>query len=128
MIKGIYGGGRYVQVNNGSPAWPSIYNNAYGNQNSGPQGFAGQVRYNTANQCMEVFDGGMWQAIGNSVSQVGLSPEAEHILDWAREKMLEELDLKRRMEQHPGLKDAYEKFKIMDALTLEEEKAAHESR
>ena len=28
------------------------------------------------------------------------------------------------MERHPGLKDAFEKFKIMDALTLEEEDKA----
>ena len=35
--------------------------------------------------------------------------------------MSEELELKTRMEKHPGLKDAWERFKVMDALTLEEE-------
>ncbi len=117
-----------MQVNNGTPAWPSIYNNTYGSQSNGPQGFTGQIRYNTQSGSMEVFDGGMWQAIGNSVSQVGLNHEAEQILDWAQEKMREEQDLQRRLEQHPGLKEAYERFKVMDALTLEEEKAVHESR
>lgn len=122
MIKGIYSGGRYTQVNNGNPSWPTIYNN-YGNTNTtGPQSFTGQVRYNAQGGGMEIFDGSMWQRIGDSVAQVGLTPEAEMLLDWAREKRNEEIDLKARMEKHPGLKDAYEKFKIMDILTLEEEK------
>ncbi len=128
MIKGIYSGGKYVQVNNGSPAWPSIYSSHSSTPSSSSQSFAGQIRYSTTSSSMEIFDGSVWQAIGNSISQVGLTNEAEQILDWARDKMREELDLKKRMEKHPGLKDAYEKFKIMDALTLEEEKAAHESR
>jgi hypothetical protein len=38
--------------------------------------------------------------------------------------MAEERDLKERMERHPGLKQAYEQFKIMDALTLEENNGA----
>jgi hypothetical protein len=126
MIKGIYSGGKYVSVQGGSPAWPSIYN-TYGGTGNGPQGFAGQVRYSTTSQAMEVFDGSTWQAIGNNISQVGLTPEAEALLDWAREKRQEEVNLKMRMEQHPGLKDAWEKFQIMNALTLEEEKI-HESR
>lgn len=122
MIKGVYPTGRYIAVNGGSPSTPSIYPNNYGNNPSGPNSFAGQVRYNGNNQCMEIFDGNMWQMVGSSVASVGLTPEAEALLDWAREKRDEEAMLKIRMEHHPGLKDAYEKFKIMDALTLEEEK------
>lgn len=122
MIKGIYGGGRYVQVNNGSPAWPSIYSNHNSTPSSSSQSFSGQLRYNTMNSSMEIFDGNMWQAIGNSVSQVGLTHEAEELLDWVKQKRQEEINLMKRMEQHPGLKDAYERFKVMDALTLEEEK------
>jgi len=68
-----------------------------------------------------VFDGSAWQRMDTSAAQVGLTIEAESLLDWAREKRQEEVNLRMRMEQHPGLKDAYEKFKIMDALTLEEE-------
>ena len=52
--------------------------------------------------------------------------EAERILDWARDRMNEDTLLKIRMEKHPGLKDAWERFKIMDALTIEEEKAGME--
>lgn len=126
MIKGIYSGGRYVQVNNGSPSWPSIYNNNYGGPPNGSQSFSGQVRYSSQSGSMEIFDGNTWQQLGNSVAQVGLNPEAERILDWARQKMDEEALLITRMQKHPGLRDAYEKFKIMDILTLEEEKAGTE--
>ncbi len=126
MIKGIYSGGRYVQVNNGSPGWPSIYNNNYGGSSNGSQSFAGQVRYSSQSGSMEIFDGNNWQQLGNSVAQVGLNPEAERILDWARQKMDEEALLQIRMEKHPGLRDAWEKFKIMDILTLEQEKVGME--
>lgn len=68
----------------------------------------------------------MWQTWANNSATVTLTPEAEELLDWARQKRQEEVNLKMRMEEHPGLKDAYEKFKIMDALTLEEENNARQ--
>ena len=110
-----------MQVNNGSPSWPNIYN-TYNSNTSGPQSFTGQMRYNSQTGNMEVFDGNMWQQWSNSMANIGLTPDAERILDWAQKKMFEELELKARMERHPGLKDAWEKFKIMDVLTREEEK------
>ena len=116
-----------MQVNNGSPAWPSIYSSNHNPSNTA-QSFSGQMRYNSTSSCMEIFDGSVWQPVGNSISQIGLTPEAEEILDWARKKRQEEVNLMMRMEEHPGLKDAYERFKIMDALTLKHEMTAHESR
>lgn len=124
MISGIYQAGRYVQVSGGTPSRPSIYNNSHSAQSAGSQAFTGQVRYNTSNQCLEVFDGNMWHQWSSSMANIGLTPDAERILDWAQKKMFEEAELKTRMERHPGLKDAFEKFKIMDALTLEEEDKA----
>ena len=122
MIKGIHSGGKYTQVNNGSPTWPSIYN-VYSTQNNpGAQSFAGEMRYNTSTGNLEIFDGSTWQMVGNSVAQVGLSPEAERILDWAKDRMNEDVSLKERLEKYPGLKDAYEKFKILDILTAQENK------
>ena len=125
MIKGIYNGGRYMQVNNASPSWPNIYN-TYNSNTSGPQTFTGQMRYNSQTGNMEVFDGNNWQGMASSIAQVGLTAEAERILDWARDKMNEDATLKARIEKHPGLKDAWEKFKIMDALTVEHEKNSME--
>ena len=80
------------------------------------------MRYNTATGNLEIFDGSVWQMMGNSVAQVGLSHEAERILDWARDRMNEDVSLKERLEKYPGLKDAYEKFKILDILTAQENK------
>jgi hypothetical protein len=120
MIRGIYQGGKYITVDGGTPSTPSIYNNYNSGQGSGPQSFAGQVRYNTSTQNMEVFDGNSWVTWASSVASVKLTSDAERLLDWAQKKMFEEMDLEARMEKHPGLKDAYEKFRIMDILTLEE--------
>jgi hypothetical protein len=78
---------------------------------------AGLVRYN--GNTMEVYDGNNWLSI-SSHAEVQLDPEIRRVVDWARIKMAEEHDLQRRLKQHPGLRDAYEKFKVMDVLTLEE--------
>ena len=118
MIKGIYPTGRYTTVSGGQPGSTSMYySNHNSGQSSGPQSFSGQVRYNLSNQCMEVFDGNMWQMVGSSFASIGLTQEAEELLDWAKQKRQEEVNLKMRMEEHPGLKDAYEKFQVMDVLT-----------
>lgn len=123
MINGIYSGGRYITVNNGQPSSPTVYNNtAGGNSSTGASSFAGQLRYNSSAGGLEVFDGNMWQRIGSSIAQVSLSPEAEALMEWVREKMQEEQELKTRIEKHPGLKDAWERFKVMDVLTLEKDR------
>jgi hypothetical protein len=82
MIKGITQSGRYVSVTNGNA---STYVNGY----SGAQG-VGNMRYNTANQNMEVFDGNSWVQLNMSYASVGLNGEAEALLDWARKKRDEE--------------------------------------
>jgi len=114
MIKTVTQRGRYVTVSGGSS---STYVNGY----AGMQG-VGNLRYNTSSQNLEVYDGSTWITMNMGQVDVGLTHEAESLLDWARERRNEELDLKARMERHPGLKDAYERLEIMKALTLEEEK------
>ena len=53
---------------------------------------------------MEVFDGNMWQMVGSSFASIGLTQEAEELLDWAKQKRQEEVNLKMRMEEHPDRK------------------------
>lgn len=77
---------------------------------------AGMVRYNGNN--MEVYDGHNWLSISTHAS-VQLDPDVQRILEWAQKKMLEDQALHVRMSRHPGLREAYEKFKVLDALTLE---------
>lgn len=105
-------GGRYIHIsgNSSMPHVPS-YGSAQG---------VGNVRYNTNNTSMEVYDGSNWINM-TSYASIELTPEAQETIMWAHEKMKQELQLKSLMEKHPGLKDAYEKFEIMKILVTQEE-------
>jgi len=100
MIKNITSSGRYVQVSGGGS---STYVNSY----SGLQG-VGNMRYNTSNQCMEVFDGNNWITIAMDYATVGLNGEAESLLDWARQKRDEEFAWKALAEKNQAVKIALE--------------------
>ena len=64
---------------------------------------AGLVRY--LNNQMQVYDGSSWLPLGGTAN-VGLSPEAEEIMAWAREKMEEEKEARAMAEQYPAVADA----------------------
>jgi hypothetical protein len=115
MIKGITGQGAYMQVSGGSTMNPYIPNNI------GAQG-VGNMRYNTQNQNLEVYDGATWQVLQPTYATVGLSYEAESLLNWARDKRNEELEFKALIEKHPGVKDLKEKLDIMVALVTDQAK------
>lgn len=100
MIKGITQSGRYVTVTNGNA---STYVNSY----SGQQG-VGNMRYNTSNQNMEVFDGTSWIMLSMAHASVGLTSEAEALLDWARQKRDEELIWKQLADKNQAVKIALE--------------------
>lgn len=89
--------GRYIQV---SGATSSTYVNGH----SGLQG-VGNMRYNTSSQNMEVFDGNSWVMLNMAVPSVGLTGEAESLLDWARQKRIEDLELESLAKEHPSIKD-----------------------
>jgi len=114
MIKSITPSGRYIQTGGGSPMQPYI--------SPGAQG-AGQVRYNTNTHHMEVWDGMSWKEISNNYVSVGLTGEAEMLLDWARAKRDEDLRFKTLMESHPGIQDLKEKLDIMVALVTKEQQS-----
>jgi len=114
MIKHIHARGRYMQV---IGTTGGTYINAY----SGSQG-VGNLRFNTSNQQIEVYDGTTWTMLNTPDATIGLNDEAESLLDWAREKRYDEMVFKTLMEKHPGLKEAYERLEIMKVLTLQEEK------
>ena len=98
MIKNITASGRYVQVTGGNA---STYVNGF----SGAQG-VGNMRYNTSNQQMEVFDGSSWVMLNMDYASVGLNGEAESLLDWAREKRNEELAWKTLAKDNQAVKIA----------------------
>lgn len=103
MIKGITTLGRYMQVINTSA---STYINGY----AGLQG-VGNMRYNTTNQSTEVFDGNNWIMLNTSTPSIGLSGEAEMLLDWARKKRDEEQEIERLAKSHPAINDLVKQIK-----------------
>jgi hypothetical protein len=102
MIKGINQFGRYFQVSGGSPITPYF---PPGGQS------AGMVRYNTNANYMEVYDGQNWQQLSAGYTSMGLSPEAESLLDWARKKRDEENQLESLAKDHPAINIALDNLK-----------------
>ena len=103
MIGNIYSSSPSVII---SGSTGSTYVNGY----SGSQG-VGNMRYNTSSQKMEVFDGTNWIMLNMGTASVGLSGEAEALLNWARVKRNEELELERLAEENPTIRDLVEQVK-----------------
>ena len=112
MIKSVNSSGRYIQTGGGIPMSPYF--------SPGAQG-AGQMRFNTNSNNIEVWDGVAWKEISNNYASVGLTSEAESLLDWARTKRDEDLKFKALMELHPSIQDLKEKLDIMVALVRKEQ-------
>ena len=115
MIKNVYGSGRYLTAYN---------NNAtnYVNNFSGAQGL-GDLRFNTVLQCLEVWDGQMWQPLLMSDVSLSLTSDAVEAIDWVNQKRVEEHKIKELAEQHPAVADqlaavreAEEKLRMITAL------------
>jgi hypothetical protein len=117
MIKQITPTGRYISVSGGHGVGVYFSPGAVG---------AGMIRWNTNTNNMEVYDGACWKETSSHTS-VGLTSEAEALLDWAREKRNEDSRIRTLMETHPGLKDAWEKFEVMRLLCLENDSTAKKS-
>lgn len=81
---------------------------------------AGNVRWNIMTQQLEVSDGNNWINISQNAS-IGLSWGADEAIRWAQEKMVEDRELKAKLEKYPTLKHAYEQYKMVEALVYEEE-------
>jgi len=110
MIKGI---------STHSPRWMSVYSPSQSPYISPGSMSAGMVRYNNSSANLEVYDGNAWLTLSGS-ADVGLSPEAQAVMDWAYKKMKEDEQLEMLMAKHPGLKDLHEKFTLMKALVAED--------
>lgn len=105
-------------INNLTATSPHLTTNSYTPYIGNNGQSAGNMRFNTISQQIEVFDGMIWQVISQNVS-VGMTWTAEEAIRWADRKMQDERNLEERMAKHPALKDAYEKFVTIDILTRE---------
>ena len=71
---------------------------------------AGMVRFNTGSQHLEAYDGSTWIQIANH-QNIGMTGEAVEAIQWARDKIVKEKQLKELAEKHPGVADAMEQLK-----------------
>ena len=125
MIKYIASSGKYTNVI-GGPA--TNYINNY----SGAQG-VGNLRFNTTNQSMEVYDGNSWMTLQMGHVNVGLSAEAESLLDWAKQKRQEEIEIAALAETNATIRDLLNTIKqkqeqISIVRTLIKKEASVETR
>jgi len=102
MIKSIHSDGKYMQVLGGTP--PNTYTGSVGNL----CGVVGNVRFNSSSQTFEVYDGTTWVTLQNSYASIGLTSQAESILDWAYKKMTEEAELEQLSKDNPAVAAAVE--------------------
>jgi hypothetical protein len=105
MIKGLASLGKYTVVQSGNATMPYVNPNA-----NNPM--TGMLRINGTD--VEVFNGSSWMLVNSSYASMGLSLEAEELLDWAKAKRAEEQQLDELCKKYPGLgkaRDNYETFK-----------------
>ena len=106
MIKGIAPMGKYTVVSAGNTSVPYI------NQNiNNPM--QGMIRISGSD--IQVFDGITWMTVNTSYASIGLSSDAESLLDWARKKRDEEMELAALAETNPTIKD------LLDTIKQKEE-------
>ena len=106
MIKGITSSSQYITVSGGN-AMSSYFS-------PGAQG-AGQMRYNTTSNNIEVWDGVTWKELGTSYASIDLNYEAQELLRWAREAKNKELARESRIKENPALRKAYEAIQRAEA-------------
>lgn len=114
MIKGLGQSGRYIHVQGGNANLPYV-------NPSSSNPFTGMMRMNGTN--VEIFDGSTWLIVNSSYATVGLTEEAEMLLEWARKKRDDELRIKVLADKHPGIRDLQEKLDILVALVNDSDPA-----
>jgi len=78
---------------------------------------AGMVRYNGSR--FEVYDGYSWLT-WNQTSTISTSAELDNIVNWAKEKMLEEAKIKEMCKKFPALQKAKDNYDMIKALVENE--------
>jgi hypothetical protein len=78
---------------------------------SGSAGKQGDMMYDLDGQNIKVFDGSTWQSLSGGLVTVELTDEASSILDWAKKKRDEELELEKLAIENPAIKDLMDQIK-----------------
>ena len=124
MIKGLTTGSKYTVVSGGNTSVP------YVNQNFNNP-IQGMLRMSGSD--LQVFDGQTWIVMNTSYASVGLTPEAELILDWAKKKRDEEIEIDLLAAANPAIKNLLEQIKekedqIQMVMTLIKKEVSIETR
>ena len=124
MIKGLASIGKYTIVTMGNTSVP------YVNQNINNP-IQGMIRINGTDT--QVFDGTTWMTMNTSYASVGLSSEAEALLDWAKKKRDEEIEIDLLAAANPTVKNLLEQIKekedqIQMVMTLIKKEVSIETR
>jgi glycyl-tRNA synthetase alpha subunit len=99
MLSTVYSNTPFIQVS--APAIPFINNSP----------MAGQVRWNTQYNYMEVSTGSGWQQIGG-IASITVSAEFTMIMDWARKEMAKSYKIKTLADQSPTVADALAAYEL----------------
>jgi len=121
MIKSIHSSSPFLTVSGGNPGSTYIGNfNGTG---------VGNMRYNPNSQNIEVYDGSTWIILSAHHATINLNDEAVSLLEWARKKRYEDLEVERLAETNPAIKDLVtqikekeEQIRIVQTLIKEEVK------
>jgi hypothetical protein len=115
-------GGEYLNVTSNKGAQPYI-------NMSSNQPMVGSLSYDPSIGQMKVYDGNSWMSLGGGSASVNLNPDAIRILNWAKNRMLEEAERERLAETNPTIRDMMDQIKqkeeqlnIVLTLIKEEEK------
>jgi hypothetical protein len=115
-------GGEYLNVTSNKGAQPYI-------NMSSNQPMVGALSYDPSIGQMKVYDGNSWMNLGGGSATVNLNPDAIRILNWAKNRMLEEAERERLAETNPTIRDLMnhikqkeEQLNIVLTLIKEEEK------
>ena len=69
------------------------------------------MRLNTSTSNIEVYDGVSWREYTGAYTTLGLTPEAESLLDWARDERYRQMKRDSMIRDNPALQKAYEAIK-----------------
>ena len=121
MIKSIHSSSPFLTISGGNPGSTYI-----GNFNGAG---VGNMRYNPNSQNIEVYDGSTWIILSSQHSTINLSDEAVTLLQWARKKRDEELNIELLAQTNSVIKDLVnqikdkeEQIKVVQTLLKEEVK------
>lgn len=104
MISNLATVGKYLHVTGGGGTHISRSYNSNAKM-------VGDMMYDVDSQCIKVYDGSSWVTLLSPPVTVGLTGEAESLLDWAKQKRIEEWERERLAETNPAVKDLVNQIK-----------------